>query len=180
MCREQVILASTPHDHAHGHHHHGHGHHHGHHDHHEHGEHDHNLKAAYLHVLADALTSLLAIGALLAGKYFGFAWLDPFMGIVGGVLVARWSYGLIRETTSVLLDTQVDEGKANRIRRAIEEGSSDRVSDLHLWSIGHGIYALELSLVSDDPQSAEHYKERIPESLQVVHATVEVHRREDR
>ncbi len=171
-----VILASTPHDHAHGHHHHGHGHHHGHHDHHEHGEHDHNLKAAYLHVLADALTSLLAIGVLLAGKYFGFAWLDPFMGIVGGVLVARWSYGLIRETTSVLLDAQVDEEKATQIRRAIEEGSSDRVSDLHLWSIGHGICALELCVVSDDPRPAWHYKERIPEGLSVVHATVEVHR----
>lgn len=167
------VLASTPHDHAHGQHHHGHDHHHGHHG------HDHNLKAAYLHVLADALTSLLAIGALLAGKHLGLNWLDPFMGIVGGALVARWSYGLIRETTAVLLDAQADGEKARLIKQSIEKGSSDRVSDLHVWSIGHGIYALELSIVSDDPRPAVHYKDLIPPSLSVVHATVEVQRCEN-
>jgi len=162
------ILASTPHDHSHGHSHHGHApgpSHHG---------HDHNLKAAYLHVLADALTSLLAIVALLAGKHYGLNWLDPFMGIVGGALVAKWSLGLIRETSRVLLDVQADGAMVERVRRSVEADSSDRVSDLHLWSIGHGIYALELSVVSDDPNLPGLYKDRLPTDLPIVHATVEV------
>lgn len=166
------VLMSTPHEHHHGHSHHGaeqgdHDHHHG---------HDHNLRAAYLHVIADALTSLLAIGALLAGKYFGAFWLDPVMGIVGGVLVARWSYGLIRETARVLLDTQADSARVSALKAAIENDSSDRVTDLHVWSIGHGIYAAEIALVSDAPRDPAYYKGLIPRQLAVAHATVEVHR----
>ena len=128
------ILMSTPHEHGHGH---SHGHSHGHahdHDHDEHDQeqhHDHNLRAAYLHVLADALTSVLAIVALLAGKYFGANWLDPVIGIMGAILVARWSYSLIRDTASVLLDRQADGEMAKILREGIEAGGPDRVTDLH-------------------------------------------------
>jgi cation diffusion facilitator family transporter len=158
------ILISTPHDHGHSH-----GHHH------EHHGHDHNLRAAYLHVLADALTSLLAIVALFAGKYMGASWLDPVMGIVGAALVTRWSYGLIRETGKVLLDKQADEHRIDDLRQAIEGDSLDRVTDLHMWSIGHEIFAAEMAIVSDTPQSPEHYKSLIPKTLGVAHVTVEVH-----
>jgi cation diffusion facilitator family transporter len=161
------VLISTPHENSHGHDHHGH-----------HG-HDHNLRAAYLHVLADAVTSLLAIVALLAGKYIGANWLDPVMGIVGAVLVTRWSYGLIRETSRVLLDNQTEKGHIAELQQAIEAHSSDRVTDLHVWSIGHGIFAAEIAVVSDTPQSPDHYKSLIPSKLNIVHATVEVHRCDD-
>ncbi len=157
------ILMSTPHDHGHG-------------DSHDHHHHDHNLRAAYLHVIADALTSLLAIAALLAGKHWGANWLDPAMGIVGAILVARWSLGLIRESSRVLLDRQADDAVLSSVRRSVEVESSDRVTDLHVWRIGHGIYSIELAVVSHDPQPPEHYKGLIPSALNVVHATVEVHR----
>ncbi len=141
----------------------------------QHHGHDHNLRAAYMHVLADALTSLLAIAALLAGKYLGALWLDPVMGLAGALLVTRWSYGLIRDTAQVLLDRQLDDLQLNALRAAVEGDSMDRITDLHLWSIGHGIYAVELAIVSDAPQSPDVYKARIPRSLNIVHATVEVH-----
>jgi cation diffusion facilitator family transporter len=164
------VLISTPHEH-------GHSHGHDHHKHHDH--HDHNLRAAYLHVLADAVTSLLAIAALLAGKYIGAMWLDPVMGIVGAILVARWSYGLIRDTSKVLLDRQVEDDHVAGLRESIEEQSNDHVADLHVWSIGHGIYAAEIAIVSDDPKSPDQYKSLIPTNLKIVHATVEVHRSAD-
>ena len=153
------VLISTPHEHGHG-----------------HDHHDHNLRGAYLHVLADAVTSLLAIVALLAGKYMGASWLDPAMGIIGAVLVARWSYGLIRDTSRILLDSQAEERHVVALRETIEEHSTDRVTDLHIWSIGHGIFAAEIAIVSDDPQSPDHYRSLIPSNLKIVHATVEVHR----
>jgi cation diffusion facilitator family transporter len=167
------ILMSTPHDHGHGH---GHGHDDEHEHEHEHAGHDHNLRAAYLHVLADALTSVLAIVALLAGKYLQAGWLDPAMGIVGAVLVARWSIGLIRASSRVLLDGQADEHRLVKLRHAIEASPSDRIADLHLWNIGHGIHAAEIIVVSDDPKAPDHYKSLIPAALKVVHATVEVQR----
>jgi len=155
------ILAATPH----------------HHDHHSHDHHhDHNLRAAYLHVIADALTSVLAIVALLAAKYYAVNWLDPFMGLVGAALVARWSYGLIRESAKVLLDRQASSTLVDAVRNSIEHDSSDRVTDLHCWSIGHGIYAADLAVVSDEPQSADHYRSLISSDLGIVHATIEVHR----
>jgi cation diffusion facilitator family transporter len=160
------VLVSTPHDHSHTH---------GHDDHDHHG-HDHNLRAAYLHVLADAVTSLLAIIALLAGKYMGANWLDPVMGIVGAALVTRWSYGLIRDTSRVLLDRQANEDQLAGLRKSIENHSTDRVTDLHIWSIGHGIFAAEIAVVSDEPKTPDHYKSLIPSTLKIVHATVEVHR----
>lgn len=156
------ILASTPHSYAHGHEH-GHDH------------HDHNLRGAYLHVLADALTSILAIAALLMGKLLGAGWLDPAMGIVGAVLVARWSFGLIRDSSRVLLDHQGNEQQLAEIRVALERDSSDRVTDLHLWSIGHGIFAAEIALVSHQPMAPGQYKALIPAELNVVHATIEIH-----
>ncbi len=160
------ILISTPHDHGHSHDH----------DHHEHHGHDHNLRAAYLHVLADAATSMLAIVALLAGKFMGAFWLDPVMGLVGAVLVTRWSYGLIRDTSRVLLDNQAEESKAVALRKSIEEHSTDRVTDLHIWNIGHNIFAAEIALVGDNPKTPDHYKSLIPSGLKIVHTTVEIHR----
>jgi len=166
------ILMSTPHEH-------GHSHSHSHHHDHEHEQHhDHNLRAAYLHVLADALTSLLAIAALLAGKYFAANWLDPVIGILGAILVARWSFGLLRDTSRVLLDRQADVDLAQAMREAIETGSSDRVTDLHYWNIGHEIYAAELVVVSEKPANPDHYRALIPKHLKVVHVTIEVHQRE--
>lgn len=154
------ILVSTPHAHAHDN---------------SHDHHDHNLRGAYLHVLADALTSILAIAALLAGKFFGASWLDPAMGIVGAALVTRWSLGLIRDSSRVLLDLQADEQKITDVREALEGDSSDRVTDLHVWSIGHGNFAAEIALVTHRPMEPDHYKALIPTKLNVVHATVEVH-----
>ena len=149
----------------------------GHHDHgHHRHRHDHNLRAAYLHVLADALTSLLAIFALLAAKFFDAIWLDPVMGVVGAALVTRWSLGLLRETSRVLLDVQLQGGATERVRQAIETQGGDRVADLHLWSIGPGIQAAAIVVVSDEPRSPDHYRRQIPPDLHVVHATVEVQR----
>jgi len=166
------ILVSTPHEHGHGHsHRHDHDH-----DHDREHEHDHNLRAAYLHVLADALTSVLAIIALLAGKYFGANWLDPVIGIMGAILVARWSYGLIGDTARVLLDRQPDDRRAEQLRQAIEADGAHRVTDLHYWTIGHDLYAAELVIVSSDPASPGHYRSLIPDQLRIVHATIEVHR----
>jgi cation diffusion facilitator family transporter len=161
------VLMSTPHEHGHSH------------GHNCDEEHDHNLRGAYLHVLADAMTSILAILALLAGKYMGASWLDPVMGIVGAALVTRWSYGLIREAGKVLLDKQADKHQLDDLRAAIEGDTSDRVTDLHVWCIGHGIFAAEIAVVSDDPKSPVHYKSLIPASINIVHATVEIHRCKD-
>ena len=156
--------------------HHDHGHHHDHaHAHHDH-RHDHNLRAAYLHVLADALTSLLAIFALLAAKLFAATWLDPVMGLIGAALVTRWSVGLLRETSRVLLDVQASVEATEALRQAIEADGGDRLADLHLWSIGPDIQAAAMVVVSDEPQSPDHYRRLIPRDLHVVHATVEVQR----
>jgi cation diffusion facilitator family transporter len=143
----------------------------GRHDHH----HDHNLKAAYLHVLADALTSLLAIFALLTAKYLGLVWMDPLMGIVGAILVSRWSFGLIHDTSVVLLDKRGPEEIRTTIKKCIEKDESDRISDLHLWSVGPNIYAAIIAVDTSDPKPVEHYKQLIPSKLNLVHVTVEVH-----
>ena len=166
------ILMSTPSELGHGHDH-GHSHGHGHADHHHH--HDHNLRAAYLHVLADALTSLLAIVALLAGKFYGAAWLDRSWGSLVPCW-SRWSYGLIMSSSRVLLDCDATTHAGDELRNAVEQDSTDRVADLHYWTIGHGIFACELTIVSHNPVSPEEYKSRIPAHLGVVHACIEVHR----
>lgn len=137
--------------------------------------HDHNLRAAYLHVLADAVTSVLAIVALLAGKFAGLAWMDPLMGLAGAALVARWSSGLLRQTGGVLLDVQAPAAIEEAVRRALEREPGTRVTDLHLWCIGPGNFAAEIVLVAADPKSPEHYRSLLPPELGLVHATVEVH-----
>ena len=137
--------------------------------------HDHNLHAAYLHVLADMATSVLAIVALLGGLLFDWSWLDPLVGILGAIVVARWAFGLIRDAGSVLLDREADAAILARVRSAIEV-ADDRVSDLHVWSIGTGGYAAAMTVVTATPMQPAHYKDRIPASVRIVHATVEVHR----
>jgi cation diffusion facilitator family transporter len=151
------------------HHHHGHSHDRGH-----HGE-DLNLRAAYLHVVADALTSVLAIVALLAGRYFGWVWLDPIIGIVGAIVIARWSYGLIRSSAATLLDTVPDKELQSRIRERLETGS-DRISDLHLWQVGPGHHAAIVSIVADMPQLPQVYKSKLANLPGLSHVTVEVER----
>jgi len=138
---------------------------------------DHNLKAAYLHVLADALTSLLAIFALLTAKYFGLIWMDPLMGIVGAILVFRWSIGLVRDTSGVLLDRQGPEKIRTIIKNSIEKDGKNRISDLHLWSVGPNIYSVVFTVVTLDPRSPGYYKRLIPSELNLVHVTVEVHQK---
>ena len=146
---------------------HGHGH--------DHAHDDHNLRAAYLHVLADALTSILAIVALLSAKYFGLTWMDPVMGIVGAVLVARWSLGLMRATSAVLLDRRGPAGIREQIVDRIEDDGESRVADVHLWAIGPGVYAAEVSVVTCSRRSADDYKARLPNDLGLEHVTVETH-----
>ncbi|MGK8721091.1 CDF family iron/cobalt efflux transporter AitP [Pseudomonas aeruginosa] len=157
-----------------GHAHHGHGHSHHHHDHHAH-RHDLNLRAAYLHVLADAATSLLAIVALAGGLLWNAAWLDPLMGIVGAVLVSVWACGLIRQSSRVLLDAQMDAPVAAEIRAAIASSPLPaELLDLHLWQVGQGKYACLLSLLTTEEGSADYFKRRLAEHEELVHITVEV------
>ena len=166
---------------------HAHDHDHGEHIPQEHGEHslvshahahpnvDHNLKAAYTHVLTDALTSILAIFALLTAKFLHLVWMDPVMGIVGAIVVIRWSVGLIQGTIVVLLDHQISVKMRNRIIGILESYKDTKVSDLHIWSIGPGIYSSEISLVTKYPDSPDNYKNLIPLDTGVVHSTVEIH-----
>lgn len=123
--------------------------------------------------MADALTSLLAIFALLAGKYLGQSWLDPMMGIVGAALIVRWSWGLLRASAHVLLDMQAPEGVRREIRERIESEGDSRISDLHVWAVGPGIYAAEIALVSSRPLSTEEYYKLLPGRLGIAHAIVE-------
>lgn len=155
--------------------HHGHGHGHGHAHGHGHGHHDHNLRAAYLHVMADALTSLLAIAALTMGKYLGWTWMDPVMGLVGSVVIARWSLGLLRDTSRVLLDAEFGEQRRDAIVKAIEDDADNRVTDLHLWRVGPRHLAAIVSLVTHEPRDPSHYKALLERFHDVVHVTIEVH-----
>ncbi|MEP5762984.1 MAG: CDF family Co(II)/Ni(II) efflux transporter DmeF [Halieaceae bacterium] len=146
---------------------------HSHEDHHHDG--DHNLRSAYLHVMADALTSLLAIFALLGAKYLGYAWMDPTMGIIGSILVARWSVGLLRISGGVLLDRQAPADVQAKVRAALEDAET-RVADLHVWCIGPNIHAVIAVLVSGNPHTPEYYKARLPEALGLEHVSLEIHR----
>ena len=137
--------------------------------------HDHNLKSAYLHVMADALTSVLAIVALLAAKYFKFTWMDPAMGIVGAILVSIWSFGLLRTTSGVLLDRQGPERIRRKIKECIEQDQDSRVADLHLWSIGPEAYAVIIAVVAHQPATPEAYRARLPDHLGLAHVSIEVH-----
>lgn len=155
---------------------------HNHHDHHDdasghrhHRHHDHNLKAAYLHVLADALTSVLAIIALFAGKYFNWNWLDPLMGIVGALVITRWAYSLLQETSPILLDGSFEEEKKSVIRSKIESDADNRISDLHVWKAGPDAYAVIISLVTHFPKPVEHYKALLQGVRGISHLTIETH-----
>lgn len=153
-----------------GHHSHGHGHGHGNREHH----HDHNLRSAYLHVLADALTSVTAIVALLTAKFFGWIWMDPLMGIVGAVMVFSWSWGLLKSTSAILLDRQASPQVSQTIRRAVESDGHSQVTDLHLWSIGSDdMLCAVVSIASPTPMTPAAYKKRIPVA-KLVHLTIEV------
>jgi cation diffusion facilitator family transporter len=154
----------------------GHGHDHHHEDHHHHHPHDHNLRAAYMHVLADALTSLLAIVALTSGKYFGWVWLDPVMGIVGAAVITRWAWGLVRETGPVLLDESIEADYKTRIQNAIESDADNRLADLHVWKVGPNDYAVIVSLVTHHPQAPEYYKALLSDFHRLSHITIEVNR----
>ncbi|RCW66894.1 CDF family Co(II)/Ni(II) efflux transporter DmeF [Pseudorhodoferax soli] len=162
-------------DHAH---HYGHGHQHDHGHQYTHGGHeqgqDNNLRAAYVHVLADALTSVLAIVALLLGRGYGWLWADPLMGVVGAVVIARWSWGLIQDAGSVLLDAPQEAGE---VRQEIEEAlatTGDAICDLHVWQVGPGRLAAIVSIISANPRGINDYKELLAPIHELVHVTVEV------
>jgi len=184
-----ILGRARGHDHGHGHEHgHGHGHphdpaHHPPHAHpHDHGSphHDLNLQSAYLHVLADAATSVLAIVALLGGWMFGLSWLDPVMGIVGAVLVAVWARGLIGDTGKVLLDREMDHPVVDEIRSAVEtgpEGGDTRVTDLHVWRVGRQAYSCALTLVTHDAAlTPDRVRQQLAQHPEIVHSTIEIHR----
>jgi len=169
--------------HAHGHHAHGHGHHHhgGHtHDHHARDHHakpgDNNIRAAYLHVVADAMTSVLAIAALTLGSLYGWLWLDPVMGIVGGLVIANWSWSLLKSSGGVLLDV-VPHGETlpAELREAIET-EEDRITDLHVWQVGPGHHAAIVAVVTATAREPAFYKGRLSALTELSHVTVEVTR----
>ena len=164
-------------DHAH------HGHHHGHHHHHDHDHDDHhapsksrdnNLRAAYIHVLADALTSVLAIVALLLGSSYGWLWADPVMGVAGALVIARWSWRLIQDSGSVLLDAAAE---GQEVRQEIHEAmqpTGSEVTDLHVWQVGPGHFAAIVSLMAREPKEPVHYKALLAHIHELSHVTVEV------
>ncbi len=188
-----------------GHHHHDHGHPHGHdhgHDHEHHHGHDHghghahaapaaggaaavehhdlNLRSAYVHVVADAATSVLAIAALAGGWWLGWGWLDPLMGLAGAVLVAVWAWGLIRQTSTVLLDREMDHPVVGEIRAALEpagDPQASRITDLHVWRVGRQAYAAALTLMTQDAGlTPDEVRRRLAVHEEIVHVTVEIHR----
>ncbi|MBS3964391.1 MAG: CDF family Co(II)/Ni(II) efflux transporter DmeF [Methylomonas sp.] len=161
----------------HDHHNHNHNDHHAHHHaDHGHHHHDHNLHAAYLHVLADALTSVLAIVALLAGKYYGWVWLDALMGLVGAWVILGWAFGLIRKACPVLLDQGVDEHYLQAIQYTLEDEGDCQVTDLHIWRISPSHHAAIIGLVTPSPKSPGHYKRLLSDFVHLDHITVEVNR----
>ncbi len=171
----RILGAAHHHDHGHGHDHHGHGHQVGH-DHH----HDLNLKSAYVHVIADAATSVAAIAALAGGWLFGWSWLDPVMGIIGAFVVAVWAKGLIVDTSKVLLDREMDHPVVDEIREVIAErgaASETVIADLHVWRVGKATYSCALSLVTHDEQlSPNQVRDWLSIHEEIVHSTIEIHR----
>jgi cation diffusion facilitator family transporter len=151
-----------------------HDHHHAHHDHDHHGGKDLNRHAAFVHVLADALTSVAAIIALLGGKYIGWGWLDPLMGIVGAIVILIWAKGLIRDTTKVLLDREMDTPLVAEVRERLEAVPGAVVTDLHLWRVGRAQYSGIFSVVVHQSRSPDSFKARLADIPELVHVTVEV------
>jgi cation diffusion facilitator family transporter len=163
--------------HGHGHDHHdhsGHGHTHGHH--HGHGQDDLNLNSAYAHVLTDALTSVLAIVALAAGLWWGWAWMDPAMGIVGAAVIAWWAKGLIADSARVLLDREMDAPVVQQVRDAIQSDGDAEIADLHVWRVGRASYAAVVSVVARNPLSPDAYRERVCAISSLAHVSIEVNR----
>jgi cation diffusion facilitator family transporter len=154
------------------------GHHHDHaHQHHDHGHHDLNLRSAYMHVLADAATSVLAIVALFGGKLWGAAWLDPVMGLAGAALVAVWAWSLLHDTGSVLLDAEMNAPVVEEIREVIAASPvRARLSDLHVWRVGKGKYACILSLATDNEVSPDYFKQQLSIHEELVHVSIEINR----
>lgn len=178
-----ALILGKAHHHPHGHSHsHPHGHSHSHPHEHALGDHHHhdlNLKSAYLHVIADAATSMLAIAALSGGWIFGWSWLDPLMGIVGAVLVAVWAKGLIAETGKVLLDREMDHPVVEGVREVVEaddlEGDT-RITDLHVWRVGKEVYSCALTLVTHDRAlTPDVVRNRLSAHEEIVHSTIEIH-----
>ncbi len=161
----------------------GHSHHdHSRHDHpHSHGDqhakgHDLNLRAAYVHVLADALTSLFAIAALAGALWLGWWWLDPLVGVLGAIVIGVWAIGLMRESSAVLLDREMDHPLTQRIRAELESDGDAKVADLHLWRVGRAKFAAVICVVADTPLAPSVYRERLALHAELAHVSVEVNR----
>jgi len=159
---------------GHDHHHHDHAHH-GH-DHDAHGHQDLNLRAAYAHVMADALTSVFAIAALSAAVWLGWTWLDPLVGVLGAVVIAVWAWGLMRQSAAVLLDREMDHPLTQEVREAIESDGDAKVADLHVWRVGREAFAAEVCIVADVPLAPSVYRERLKVHDELVHVAIEVNR----
>jgi cation diffusion facilitator family transporter len=184
-----LLAGGHHHGHAHGHaHHHDHDDDHGHgDDHHDHGSDDHapydhagekhhrdnNMRAAVVHVMADAAVSVLVIVGLLLARQFGWLWMDPLAGFIGSLVIASWSVGLLRDTGAILLDRMPDHGMAAKIRATIES-EGDRITDLHLWRLGPGHLGAIVSVVTSEPREAVHYRERLAQFSDLSHVTIEV------
>lgn len=166
-----AFLLSGGHGHSHTHHHSHDGHGHGHRRGHAHAG-DNNLRSAYVHVLADALTSVLAIAALIAGRYFGWIWMDPMMGIVGAVVIAQWSWSLMRDTSAILLD-RTDAHVADEIRELVEAPGDARVTDLHVWRVGPEAHAAIVSVVAGPGITRDLLRSRLKPVHEVAHLTIE-------
>lgn len=136
---------------------------------------DRNMHAAFIHVVADALTSVLAIAALVIGKFYGWVWLDPAVGLLGAVIIAKWSWGLLQTTSRILLDAEADHVLSEKIRTTIEVGSADKVADLHLWRVGPQHFAATISIITDRGLSAIAYRKSLEQLEGLVHVTVEIH-----
>lgn len=141
-----------------------------------HAHHDLNLRSAYIHVMADAFTSVLAIVALSAGLWAGWAWLDPMMGIVGAAVIAWWSKGLLLDSARVLLDREMDSPVVGQIRGAIQSDGDAQISDLHVWRVGRAAYAAVVTVVADEPRTPGEYRARVASIASLVHVSVEVNR----
>ena len=170
-----ILGRAHHHDHDHDH---GHSHEHAHGAHGAHGHHDLNLKSAYLHVVADAFTSVLAIIALVGGWLYGWSWLDPVMGIVGAIMVALWVKGLLLETGKVLLDREMDHPVVAEIKDVVGADTQSQVADLHVWRVGKKVYACALTVVTRDRAlTPALVRERLAVHEEIIHSTIEIHQR---